>query len=161
MALLEVQELSVRLAGAGGAGRAVRDLSLAIDKGATLGIVGESGCGKSMTALAIMGLLPDNATTSGRIVFDGTDLLALPEERLCEVRGNRIAMVFQEPMTSLNPVQPIGRQVSEALRLHRGLGRAARAGRKRWRCSTASASRSPSAASTTTRTSSRADSASG
>ncbi len=125
MALLEVENLSVSLVTVAGAGRAVRDLSLVVEKGATLGIVGESGCGKSMTALAIMGLLPDNATTSGRIVFDGTDLLALPEEHMCEIRGNRIAMVFQEPMTSLNPVQPIGRQVSEALRLHRGLGRAA------------------------------------
>ncbi|MCE2481834.1 MAG: ABC transporter ATP-binding protein [Alphaproteobacteria bacterium] len=125
MALLEVRDLSVRIEGAAGAGLAVRDLSLEVDKGATLGIVGESGCGKSMTALAIMGLLPDNAATSGRILFEGTDLLAVGEERLCEIRGNRIAMVFQEPMTSLNPVQPIGRQVSEALRLHRGLGRAA------------------------------------
>ena len=125
MALLEVKNLSVTLDTATGAGRAVRDLSLIVEKGATLGIVGESGCGKSMTALAIMGLLPDNATTNGRIVFDGTDLLALPEERMCEIRGNRIAMVFQEPMTSLNPVHPLGRQVSETLRLHRGLSRGA------------------------------------
>jgi len=125
MALLEVENLSVTLNTAAGAGRAVRDLSLIVEKGATLGIVGESGCGKSMTALAIMGLLPDNATTNGRIVFDGTDLLALPEERMCEIRGNRIAMVFQEPMTSLNPVHPIGRQVSETLRLHRRLSRGA------------------------------------
>ena len=123
MALLVVDDLTVTLETVRGPGRAVRNLSFELAKGSTLGIVGESGCGKSMTALAIMGLLPDNASTEGRIVFDDRDLLALSEDELCEIRGNRIAMVFQEPMTSLNPVHPIGRQVSEALLLHRSMNR--------------------------------------
>ena len=125
MALLAVEDLTVTLDTVRGAGRAVRNLSFELAKGSTLGIVGESGCGKSMTALAIMGLLPENASTEGRIVFDDRDLLALSEDQLCEIRGNRIGMVFQEPMTSLNPVHPIGRQVAEALVLHRSMNRAA------------------------------------
>ena len=125
MPLLAVENLTVTLDTVRGPGRAVRDLSFELDRGATLGIVGESGCGKSMTALALMGLLPENARTDGRVVFDGHDLLTLTESELCEVRGNRVAMVFQEPMTSLNPVHPIGRQVAEALVLHRGLNRGA------------------------------------
>ena len=125
MVLLAVEDLTVTLDTAQGPGRAVRDLSFELAKGATLGIVGESGCGKSMTALAIMGLLPENARTDGRVVFDGRNLLGWSEDELCGIRGNRIGMVFQEPMTSLNPVHPIGRQVAEALVLHRGMSRGA------------------------------------
>ncbi|MDA0262234.1 MAG: ABC transporter ATP-binding protein [Proteobacteria bacterium] len=124
MTLLTVENLTVTLDTVQGPGRAVRDLSLTLEKGETLGIVGESGCGKSMTALAIMGLLPENARTEGRVIFDGSDLLALSEDEMCQIRGNRIAMVFQEPMTSLNPVHPIGRQIAEALVLHRRLSHA-------------------------------------
>ncbi|MEQ9639981.1 MAG: ABC transporter ATP-binding protein [Alphaproteobacteria bacterium] len=119
--LLQVDDLTVTLDTAAGPGRAVRDLSLKLDRGQTMGIVGESGCGKSMTALALIGLLPDNARTTGRILLDGDDLLAKDEDALCHIRGERIAMIFQEPMTSLNPVHTIGRQVAEPLRLHRGL----------------------------------------
>ena len=104
---------------------ALRDVSFILDRGTTLGLVGESGCGKSMTALALMGLLPDLATTYGSIRFHDTDLLKLDETALCQVRGNRIAMIFQEPMTSLNPLHPIGRQIAEPLMLHRKLGPAA------------------------------------
>ena len=125
MTLLALEDLTVTLNTLRGPGRAVRGLSFELASGSTLGIVGESGCGKSMTALAIMGLLPENAATDGRIFFDGRDLLSLPEDELCEIRGNRIAMVFQEPMASLNPVHPIGRQISEALVLHRGMNRGA------------------------------------
>lgn len=123
MSLLDVQNLGVTLQGA----RAVRDVWFSLGKGETLGIVGESGCGKSMTALALMGLLPENAEATGRVMLDGEDLLALPERALCKYRGGRIAMIFQEPMTSLNPVQRVGNQIAESLALHQGLrGRRAR-----------------------------------
>ena len=123
MSLLEVDRLSIELAGEAGTIRLVREVSFAIERGETLGIVGESGSGKSLTALAIMGLLPRGAIASGRVVFDGENLLAAGESRLCALRGDRIAMVFQEPMTSLNPVHRIGDQVAESLRLHRGMAR--------------------------------------
>ncbi len=127
MALLEVRDLTVRLATARGLAPAVRHLSLEIDRGETLGLVGESGCGKSITALSLIGLLPERAEVTGEIRFEGRDLARLSEDELCKVRGNRIAMVFQEPMTSLNPLHTIGRQVAEPLVLHKGLGtRAAR-----------------------------------
>jgi peptide/nickel transport system ATP-binding protein len=96
-----------------------------MEKGETLGIVGESGCGKSMTALALMGLLPDNATTDGSINLHGSNLLEKSEADMCHVRGNQMAMIFQEPMTSLNPVHTVGRQIMEPLRLHKGLSKAA------------------------------------
>ena len=124
MTLLDVQGLTVTLATSTGPGRAVRDLSFALDRGQTLGLVGESGCGKSMTALALMGLLPDGAVPTGRVLFDGVDLVREGEAALCRIRGNRMAMIFQEPMTALNPLHPIGRQVAEPLRLHRAMGRA-------------------------------------
>ena len=124
MALLEVRGLDVTLPTATGRARAVRGVDIELDRGRTLGLVGESGCGKSMTALALMGLLPEGAMTAGRVLLDGEDLLALDEDAMCGVRGNRIAMIFQEPMTSLNPLHPIGRQIAEPLRRHRGLGRA-------------------------------------
>ena len=87
--------------------------------------MGESGSGKSMLSLALIGLLPGSARPSGRVVFDGEDLLGLPERRLCTIRGRRIGMVFQEPMTALNPSMAVGEQVGEGLRLHHGLSRAA------------------------------------
>ena len=97
----------------------IDDLSLTVARGETLGLVGESGSGKSMTALAIMGLLPPGMMASGAIRLAGTDLLAMPEATLCRWRGRRMAMVFQEPMTALNPVMPLGRQIAEGLILHR------------------------------------------
>ena len=121
MALLRVSDLTVELQTSRGMAPAVRGVSFELEPGGTLGVVGESGCGKSITALAIMGLLPDGARTTGRVDLDGTDLLTLDEAARCRIRGNRIAMIFQEPMTSLNPVHRIGRQIAEPLRLHRGL----------------------------------------
>jgi len=121
MALLSVRDLTVELQTSRGMAAAVRGVSFELERGGTLGIVGESGCGKSITALSILGLLPDGARTAGRIELDGTDLLGLDEAALCQIRGNRIAMIVQGPMTSLNPVHRIGRQIAEPLRLHRGL----------------------------------------
>ncbi|MEM9319330.1 MAG: dipeptide ABC transporter ATP-binding protein [Pseudomonadota bacterium] len=99
-------------------------ISLNLAAGQTAGLVGESGSGKSMTALAIMGLLPTGAQTSGKIKLEGENLLAAPEPRLCALRGNEIAMIFQEPMTALNPVMTIGHQVAETLTIHRAASRA-------------------------------------
>jgi len=100
---------------------AVDGVDLQLARGATLGLVGESGCGKSVTALAVMGLLPPSADVSGRIVFEDIDLLDLPDRDLRDLRGNRLAMIFQEPMTSLNPSYTIGEQITESLVRHRGL----------------------------------------
>ena len=119
--LLEVSDLRVTLATARGPADALRGVSFALERGATLGLIGESGCGKSMTALALMGLLPEGAQVSGSIRFDGRELSTLDEDALCALRGDRIAMVFQEPMTALNPLHPIGRQIAEPLRLHRDM----------------------------------------
>ena len=125
--LLEVEDLQVEFDTWDGRTRVLDGVSFSVNAGETLGIVGESGCGKSMTALAIMGLVPQPAghITGGRIAFDGVDLLRAGEARLRELRGDRIAMIFQEPMTSLNPVFPIGEQIAEAARLHLGLSAAA------------------------------------
>jgi len=122
--LIDIQGLNVAFPGH----QAVRGLDLQIRAGETLALVGESGCGKSTTALALMGLLPRHARVQGRVLFEGQNLLALSERRRCALRGDRIAMIFQEPMTSLNPVLTLGDQIGEALRLHRGASaRAARA----------------------------------
>jgi peptide/nickel transport system ATP-binding protein len=94
---------------------AVRGISFAIAPGETLGLVGESGSGKSATALAMMRLLPPSASTSGNVTFNSEDLLTLPEEAMRRHRGQSIAMIFQEPMTALNPVMKVGRQIAEAL----------------------------------------------
>ena len=91
--------------------------------GGRLGIIGESGSGKTLTALAIVGLGPDAATITGSVRFDGEELLGWPDRQYSGLRGDRVAMVFQDPRTALNPVMRIGRQISEPLRLHRGFGR--------------------------------------
>ncbi|WHZ12339.1 MAG: ABC transporter, ATP-binding protein (cluster 5, nickel/peptides/opines) [Burkholderiaceae bacterium] len=124
MALLEVDDLHIRLQTQRGPAEAVRGVSFALEASETLGLVGESGCGKSITVMALLGLLPDSATVSGSIRFEGRELIGLPERALCDIRGNRIGMIFQEPMTALNPVHTIAAQVGEPLRLHRGLSRA-------------------------------------
>jgi peptide/nickel transport system ATP-binding protein len=125
MALLEVENLSVSLPTAAGLTEVVRGLSLSLDKGQTLGLVGESGSGKTLTALAIINLLPEQARLSGRISFNGANMTARPDLDWCRIRGNRMAIIFQEPMSALNPLQTIGEQVAEPLRLHKGLDRIA------------------------------------
>ncbi|MBB2930501.1 ABC transporter ATP-binding protein [Paraburkholderia silvatlantica] len=124
-ALLEVEHLQVELPTPNGPLRAVRGIDLEIARGEMLCLVGESGCGKSMTSLALMGLLPRRAKrTAQRLRLDGRDLSALNDRDMAKLRGNRIAMIFQEPMTSLNPSHTIGRQLVEALRQHRSVTRA-------------------------------------
>ncbi|MBA4177349.1 MAG: ABC transporter ATP-binding protein [Leptothrix sp. (in: Bacteria)] len=125
MSLLEVEDLRVTLPTARGPAQALRGVSFTLERGQTLGLIGESGCGKSLTALALMGLLPEGATVQGRIRFDGRELTALDDAALCRLRGRHLAMVFQEPMSALNPLHTIGRQVAEPLRLHLGLPAAA------------------------------------
>ena len=127
--LLDIRNLKVRIGAGGHAIRAVDDVSFHINRGETFALLGESGCGKSMTALSILRLLPQPAgrITSGHITLDGTDLTALPEADMRGIRGRRIAMIFQEPMTSLNPVLSVGEQIGETLRAHHALkGRAER-----------------------------------
>jgi peptide/nickel transport system ATP-binding protein len=121
--LLEVTDLSVRFETDDGPVHAVDKLSFAIAPGEVLGIVGESGCGKSVTCMSLVRLLPETAVISGRAVFEGVDLLALSPRRLRQVRGRQISFVFQEPMTSLNPVFKVGRQIGEVLTKHLGLSR--------------------------------------
>src|SRR5690242_9008706 len=118
--LLRVEELRTHFFTLDGITRAVDGVSLSIEPGETLGIVGESGCGKSVTALSILRLLPPKLgrIVSGAIRFDGRDLLALSEAEMRDIRGNRIAMIFQEPMTSLNPVLTVGDQIAEAAVIH-------------------------------------------
>ena len=117
--LIEVDNLGVRLNTSRGPAQAVRGVSFALKRGETLGLVGESGCGKSVTALALMGLLPDSAVISGSIRLDGGELVGLSDADYCKLRGNRISMIFQEPMTALNPMHTIGHQVAEPLRRHK------------------------------------------
>ncbi|MEY2619608.1 MAG: hypothetical protein RL522_2610 [Pseudomonadota bacterium] len=121
MNLLDVQALRIELQTHRGPAVAVRDAGFSLARGDTLGLVGESGCGKSLTAMALMGLLPEGAAVSGSIRLDGQELVGLPETGWTALRGNRIGMIFQEPMTALNPVHTVARQVAEPLRLHRGL----------------------------------------
>ena len=123
--LLNIENLKTYFYVRGRVARAVDDVSLAIQPGETLGLVGESGCGKSVTAHSIIQLIPDppGKIVGGRIGFDGEDLLRLPESEMRKIRGNRISMIFQEPMTSLNPVFTVGDQVGEVLRLHQKLSR--------------------------------------
>jgi oligopeptide/dipeptide ABC transporter ATP-binding protein len=130
MHLLEVRNLKTQFPTRAGLVRAVDDVSFSIDRGELLGLVGESGCGKSMTALSIMRLIaPPGRIVAGEILFEGRDLLKLSNREMRDVRGNDVAMIFQDPMTSLNPVFTVGEQIAEALRLHRNLSRKdARAG---------------------------------
>jgi peptide/nickel transport system ATP-binding protein len=121
--VLEVAELSVRFETDEGPVHAVDKMSFTLAPGEVLGIVGESGCGKSVTCMALVRLLPETAVVSGRVLFDGVDLLSLPPRKLREVRGRQISYVFQEPMTSLNPVFTVGRQIGEVLQRHLGLSR--------------------------------------
>jgi peptide/nickel transport system ATP-binding protein len=122
--LLAIEGLKVVFHGERGrATHAVDTIDLTLTRGATLGIVGESGCGKSVTALAIMGLLARTAAVSGVVRFDGTDLVTVSQAQIRELRGNRLAMIFQEPTTSLNPSYSIGEQIVESLVEHRGLSR--------------------------------------
>jgi peptide/nickel transport system ATP-binding protein len=123
--LLEVRGLRVTLPTARGPVQVLRDVSFTMARGQTLGLIGESGCGKSLTALALMGLLPEGSQVSGSIRLDGQELTALDEPALCRLRGARMGMVFQEPMTALNPLHTIGRQIAEPLRLHRQISASA------------------------------------
>jgi peptide/nickel transport system ATP-binding protein len=121
--VLQVEDLSVHFETDEGRVHAVDRLSFALDPGEVLGIVGESGCGKSVSMMAMVRLLPETAVISGRVRFGGQDLLELSPARLRRVRGREISFVFQEPMTSLNPVFTVGRQIGESLRAHLGLSR--------------------------------------
>ena len=125
MALLEVRDLRTYFHTADGVARAVDGVSFHVERGEVLGIVGESGCGKSVTSLSIMGLVsePGRIEEGSSITYDGRELTTLSEKEMRAVRGNDIAMIFQEPMTSLNPVFPVGGQIGEALRLHRGMSK--------------------------------------
>ncbi|NYT65369.1 ABC transporter ATP-binding protein [Alcaligenaceae bacterium] len=118
MAKLQVNNLSVRIPTPDGGGYAVNQVSFEVQSGQVVCLVGESGCGKSTTALGIMRLLSDSVQLSGAISLDDTELLSLSEEKMCNIRGNKMSMVFQEPMTALNPVQTIGAQVAEPLIIH-------------------------------------------
>ncbi|MGZ3461612.1 MAG: ABC transporter ATP-binding protein [Archangium sp.] len=125
--LLDVRGLKTQLSLEEGPVLAVDDVSFSIPPGGTLGVVGESGCGKSLTALSVMRLVPEppGRVVGGHIRFQGEDLLALPEGKMRRLRGRHLSMVFQEPMTSLNPVYTVGEQLSEGVRLHQGLSRTA------------------------------------
>ena len=126
MALLEIRDLRTTFATAAGAAHAVDGVSLSLDAGRTVGLVGESGCGKTITALSIIRLVPPPGhIAAGAIEFAGRDLLQLPERAMRAVRGAEIAMIFQEPTTSLNPVFTVGDQIAEAIRLHRDVSRSA------------------------------------
>ena len=130
MSLLEIRDLRVEFATYGGVVKAVRGVSFSLERGKTLAIVGESGCGKSVTVQAAMGLIPTppGRITGGSVRFDGQELVGLGPGQANRVRGKEIAMIFQDPMTSLNPTMKVGQQITEALRYHEGIsGRAARA----------------------------------
>lgn len=119
MPLLSLDNISIQFPLRGGTLRAVNDVSFSIEAGETLALVGESGCGKSVTASAILRLLPEpGRITSGRIIFDGSDVMSLPAEQVRSLRGGKIGMIFQDPMTSLNPVFRVGEQIAEAITAH-------------------------------------------
>src|ERR1700690_2667960 len=121
--LLEVSELAVDVGTPRGLQRVVDRTSFSLSEGESLGVVGESGSGKTMTALALMALTPEGARVSGSVRFEGRELIGLSEEEMMQLRGDRIAMIFQEPMTALNPLRRVGAQVAEPLMLHRALSK--------------------------------------
>src|SRR5258708_27266330 len=122
MALLEVEDLQTHFATPDGIVRAVEGVSFHVGAGETVAIVGESGCGKSVTSMSILRLIAEpHGKISGRITFEGKDLLSLSEPEMRDIRGNAISMIFQEPMTSLNPVLTVGRQIGETFQLHQGM----------------------------------------
>ena len=122
--ILEVSDLEVSFSGDGGKNISVDHISFYVDPGEVVCIVGESGCGKSVTSLSIMGLLGrGGSVTSGRVLFEGKNLLAMTEKELDQIRGDRLTMIFQDPLTSLNPVFTIGNQMTESIRVHMGLGK--------------------------------------
>lgn len=124
MALLDIQGLSTVFDTESGTAKAVDNLSFSLKKGEVLGIVGESGCGKSITSLSILRLVPQpGRIVAGKILFDGQDLLSLPEAKMQEIRGDRIALIPQDPMTSLNPVYTVGEQIIEAIELHQNVSK--------------------------------------
>ena len=116
---LEVNDLAITLGGR----RVVDGVSFEVPDGARVGIIGESGSGKSLTALAILGLLPESATVEGSIRWNGRELVGLPDRELARLRGDEIGMVFQEPQTALNPIRTVGRQIAESVRIHERIGR--------------------------------------
>ncbi|MDZ5471319.1 ABC transporter ATP-binding protein [Bacillus sp. 31A1R] len=124
--LLQVEQLSLSLKKDGSYLKILDDVSFSIDKGETLGIVGESGCGKSMTALSIMRLLPDKARLSGKVSLGESEITTLSKKQLEKIRGNKISMIFQDPLTSLNPLHTVGKQISESLMLHTDLSKTER-----------------------------------
>ncbi|WP_391119584.1 ABC transporter ATP-binding protein [Psychrobacillus sp. L3] len=123
--VLEVKNLKTHFISNKGTAKAVDGIDFVLRKGETMGIVGESGCGKSMTSLSILRLIPSppGKIVDGQVLLKGQDLVTMSEEEIRKIRGNRISMIFQEPMTSLNPVIPVGEQIAEALRLHQGLSK--------------------------------------
>src|ERR1700729_2362514 len=124
--VLDIQNLSTHIKLTSSVVQAVGNVDISIEAGETLGVVGESGCGKSMTGLSIMGLLPPGgAIVGGSIKLGGRELVGLPEHELRDIRGNDVAMIFQDPLTSLDPTKTIGYQVAEPIRLHRGASRPA------------------------------------
>src|SRR5438045_1580232 len=126
-AVIDIKGLRTYLFTRSGIVKAVDDVSFSLRRGETLAVVGESGCGKSMTALSIMRLVPNppGKIVGGTITLDGKDLVQLEESEMRDIRGNDISMIFQEPMTSLNPVLTVGRQIGETLRMHQGLDKQA------------------------------------
>ncbi|KPC55294.1 oligopeptide/dipeptide ABC transporter ATP-binding protein [Amantichitinum ursilacus] len=125
MSLLEVKNLGVKFSTPDGVISAVNGVNFSLERGQTIGIVGESGSGKSQTVLAMMGLLAKNGVANGEALFEGKNLLTMPAKELNRVRGDRISMIFQDPMTSLNPYLTVERQMTEVLELHKGLSRKA------------------------------------